>query len=300
MISICIPVYNYDVRKLVHDLHQQATLAAIDFEILLVDDASDAEYQQINRSCNHLSHLTLTELERNTGRSKIRNILADMARYPWLIFMDCDSQCPDDQYISRYLKKINHAKVVCGGRIYGIKQNIPQTRLHWLFGKKREERTMQQRARKPNDSFMTNNFMISARIIREVRFNEDLAGYGHEDTLFGFDLLKRGIHIHHINNPLIHEGLQQASEFLAKNREATRNLIKVYHILQGDPALLSMVKLLRTWNKLRKFGLCRPVGYLLKLFEPFIVFNLKGKHPKIFLFDLFKLGNICRQFYELS
>lgn len=300
MVSICIPVYNYDVRKLVYDLHKQAQESGVNFEILLIDDASQVAYQKTNRSCLQLSNVSITELNNNAGRSRIRNMLTDMAQYPWLIFMDCDSQCPDHKYLMRYLERTKQEAVVCGGRTYDEAQNIPETKLHWLFGKKREERPGKIRALRPYHSFMTNNFMISAKIARKIRFNEKLSGYGHEDTLFGFDLKNHGVQIIHIDNPLIHEGLQKSGEFLDKSREATRNLIKVYTILKGDPEILSMVKLLRTWSNLNKTGLCRPTAYLLKLAEPFILSNLRGKNPKIVYFDLFKLGNICRQFYDLT
>ena len=295
MLSICIPIYNYDVTTLVKHLHQQGAALNIDFEILLMDDASQQRYKAINRECYELQHVIAIELEQNVGRSRIRNLLAQKARYPWLIFMDCDSQCPDDHYLERYLKQAKDEGVVCGGRIYHDQPPADDTYLHWLFGTKREVKPSGTRARKPNHSFMTNNFMIAATIMKEIRFNESLIGYGHEDTLFGLDLLKNGIKIKHIDNPLIHVGLQDAAEFLAKTREGTRNLLKVYKITGRDKALPEMAKLLKIWLIIRNLGLCRITGFFLALPETMLLKNLKGKNPSILFLDLYKLGYICRQ-----
>ncbi len=276
-------------------MHQQGAALNIDFEILLMDDASQQNYKAINRECYELEHVIAIELEQNVGRSRIRNLLAQKARYSWLIFMDCDSQCPDDRYLARYMEHAKGEGVVCGGRIYDDQAPEDDTYLHWLFGNKREVKSCNIRARKPNHSFMTNNFMISATIMRQIPFDEGLIGYGHEDTLFGLDLLKNGIKIRHIENPLIHVGLQDADDFLAKTREGTRNLLKVYKITGRDQALPEMVKLLKTWLIIKKLGLCRLSGYILGRMEPMLLRNLKGKNPSIFFLDLFKLGCICRQ-----
>ena len=49
MLSICIPVYNVDVTKLVSDLHTQIQEINETIEIVLIDDASDIEIKVKNR-----------------------------------------------------------------------------------------------------------------------------------------------------------------------------------------------------------------------------------------------------------
>jgi hypothetical protein len=39
MLSICIPVYNFDVRALVYELQGQAVRCDVPFEVILMDDA---------------------------------------------------------------------------------------------------------------------------------------------------------------------------------------------------------------------------------------------------------------------
>jgi len=47
-ISVCIPVYNFDVRSLVYDLKKEIKNQSIDAEIILIDDASDGNFIEIN------------------------------------------------------------------------------------------------------------------------------------------------------------------------------------------------------------------------------------------------------------
>jgi hypothetical protein len=48
-LSICIPIYNFDVNDLVNDLNDQIVSQNLDAKIILIDDASDAEFVQKNK-----------------------------------------------------------------------------------------------------------------------------------------------------------------------------------------------------------------------------------------------------------
>ena len=115
MLSILIPTYNYDCRRLVSDLHQQAEQAGIEYEIIVADDASPKPiYKEKNREINTLLHCRLIELPENVGRARIRNRLADEAQYEWLLFMDCDAEVISPTFITEYLRHTD-AEVICGG-----------------------------------------------------------------------------------------------------------------------------------------------------------------------------------------
>ena len=86
MLSILIPTYNYDCTKLVADLQQQAEQIGINYEIIVADDASPLqEYRERVQEINKWPHCRLIELEKNIGRARIRNRLADEARHEWLL-----------------------------------------------------------------------------------------------------------------------------------------------------------------------------------------------------------------------
>ena len=192
MISILIPIYQYNVRPLVQELHQQATQFSIPFEILLMDDCSSSEFQQLNQNLSGMTNVRYEELSQKIGRSKIRNLLATKAKYDNLIFLDCDGLPTSNQYLNNYMKCLNH-DVDCGGRVYQTQPNNAAFQLHWKYGNKREVKSAVDRSIIPNQSFMTNNFMIKKEILTQIPFNESISKYGHEDTLFGYDLSEHNI-----------------------------------------------------------------------------------------------------------
>ena len=252
-LSICIPVFNYDVRPLVRDLHCQAFSLNAPAEILILDDASDLEYQIINRELLELEGVKYEELSLNAGRSRIRNLLTKKARFPWIIFMDCDSATPDEHYLKRYLDETDEISVVCGGRTYLPEPPHDNTYLHWLYGNRREVRNAAKRSGNPHLSFMTNNFMIPKSILQRIPFNENIKGYGHEDTLLGYELMKNKVPVKHIDNPLHHIGLQDNRDFLDKSREGVKNLAFINNYLDNGADLAKMVRLLKAYMLLMLF-----------------------------------------------
>src|SRR5512133_1673334 len=140
MLSILIPVYNFNIVKLVTELHRQATKAAIPFEIIILDDCSSELLRDQNKDVANLPGIRFYELEKNIGRSRIRNRLAEMAIYPALLFMDCDSEVASEDYIQKYLPYTDQEIVVCGGNIYqSDPPDDPEYLLRWLYGIRREQ-----------------------------------------------------------------------------------------------------------------------------------------------------------------
>jgi glycosyltransferase involved in cell wall biosynthesis len=67
MLSILIPIYNYNAYPLVKELHSQCLEATIDFEILCQDDFS-TNIQQ--KEINTLENCRFSRNETNLGRGK--------------------------------------------------------------------------------------------------------------------------------------------------------------------------------------------------------------------------------------
>lgn len=118
MLSILIPTYNYVCVKLVTDLQQQAERLECPYEILVADDASEDAFKRENRKINGIPGCKYIELQENVGRSRIRNILGRLARYDYLIFMDCDASVVSNEFLSRYMAVRNAAEVVYGGLVH--------------------------------------------------------------------------------------------------------------------------------------------------------------------------------------
>ena len=291
-ISILIPVYNYDVRQLVHDLQQQShTLDGVEVEILCFDDASDADFRRLNAAIAELPSVEYRLLPNNLGRSRIRNLLAREASHDYLLFIDCDSQVPDDSYLQRYAKTLSPEQLLYGGRIY--QSQAPENQaliLHWRYGSMREARPAEERQSQPYHSFMTNNFLIPRKLFYPIGFDERLSQYGHEDTLFGMELAAKNIQIAHLENPLVHAGLEPAQVFLRKSRQALENLAFLYHQGTGIDT-----RLLR-WA-LRLQG--QPSEVLLRVFwdsfRSLLERQLKSGNPSLRLFDMYKLGCLLEE-----
>ena len=185
MLSVLIPVYNFNIVELVTDLHAQSSESGIQFEIICFDDASDDFFRNQNREILKLSNVAYDELPENVGRSKIRNSLAEASQFDNLLFLDCDSSLSSSNFIKKYIIHIENYHVVYGGRVY---ENFPplssEKKFRWYYGKKRESFTVEQRMYSPFKSFMTNNFLIKKKAFLSIRLNENIIGYGHEDTMF--------------------------------------------------------------------------------------------------------------------
>ncbi|HSV89096.1 MAG TPA: glycosyltransferase family 2 protein [Bacteroidales bacterium] len=298
MISICIPIYNFDVRQLVVGLHAQALELNAGIEILLFDDCSNNHFKEKNRELTSLYLVSYLELSENIGRSRIRNAMAKEARHQHVVFMDCDSQLTDNLFLKRYIEHLPLNEVICGGRIY--QDDLPENtfKLHWWYGKNRETIPVRKRVCNPYRSFMTNNFMAPKSVMLKIPFNELLTGYGHEDTLFGYELMRNNIAIKHIDNPLLHIGLQTNLEFLAKTREGVKNLATINKIVKSDSDFARMSKLLVIYNILSLLGLRNMGATLFRMVKKNLENNLLGQSPNLFLFDLYKLGFLLQEFHS--
>lgn len=293
--SILIPVYNFNIVKLVTDLRRQCIAAGIPFEIIVLDDCSSELLRDQNRDVAGLSDVRFSELDKNIGRSKIRNRLVEMAQYDTLLFLDCDSEVPSDNYIEKYIPYCKTDVVVCGGRIY--QEDPPEDSeylLRWLFGVRKEQRPTAVRNINPYRSFMTNNFLIPKKIFQMVKFDESIIKYGHEDTLFGLELKKIGVPVIHINNPLYHIGLEVASEFLRKTSESIENLVSLMGEEKIDPRDIKYIRLLRAYGSLKRFRLVKIYQLFYDFISNAVMRNLLGSNPGIFAFDLFKLAMISK------
>jgi len=308
MLSICIPIYNFDVQILVKNLHQQGVDTQIDFEIVCFDDGSKEYFKKLNRNIQHLPFVNYLELPKNFGRSKIRNELGKAAKYLYLIFMDCDSATVDKLYLENYLlnleilnkqplrknvpltDSLNNHVLLYGGRVYKKNPpNNPQLFFHWKYGSQREQMPPNFRQKQEHHAFMTNNFLIPKQLFLDIQFDESLTQYGHEDTLFGLELKQQNIPIIHLDNPLIHIGLETTEVFLMKTKMGIQNL----HFLSQKTDLIQS-KLLNTFKKIQQLKL----DWLLKLFytvfEEKMVANFHSKNPNMHLFDLYKLGYLAK------
>lgn len=288
MISILIPTYNYNVFSLVDNLHKQCESANFDYEILVLDDAStNKEITEENLKINSFANCRFEVLPRNIGRSKIRNLLAERAKYTWLLFMDADTFPSSSNFITNYLAAFNEdASVIYGGIKYP-KNASENLSLRHKYGTDRESLLLTERLKNPYRSFITMAFAIKKEVFEIIKFNEKLAGYGYEDSVFASELHKKNIQLLHINNAVLHLNLETTEDFIQKSELALQNLMRFYKqgVINGET-----VKILNAYLKLKKLGLLFAARWFFSLSEKQVVKNLNSSNPSLFLFDLYRLG----------
>jgi glycosyltransferase involved in cell wall biosynthesis len=263
MLSILIPVYNINLHPLVSELQPQLGDSGVDYEIIIEDDASsDWTIRHHNSLLGEMENITYIEHSENLGRSKTRNHLADTAKYPYLIFIDCDARIKSKTYIADYIKFINALPnkeepfAVLGGLSYHPTRPPKEHRLRYKYGIYREVRPAFLRNRNPYQNFTPFNLLISKSVFDTCRFDETLTDYGYEDTFFGMELEEQQIPVSHINNELYHEGLDTNHDFLRKIEASVRNLDKLYRDGKINDRFRSQSRLIQKWERLRK----RPYG----------------------------------------
>ncbi|RLD66373.1 MAG: glycosyl transferase family 2 [Bacteroidetes bacterium] len=295
MLSICIPIYNCDVTELVGNLLTQIEENTVPAEIILIDDTSEVEFQKLNKMLSELDSVSYVQLEKNIGRAKIRNLFLSYTNFDYLLFLDCDSQILNAKFIENYLAQIvKEQKVVCGGRTYPVVLPPETHYLRWKYGLERECLPANRRGQKPHQSFMTNNFLIQARVLTQISFDERITEYGHEDTLFGYRLKQSNIPVTHINNPVQHLYTESNVEFLKKTELGLKNLIKIRKFVDNKD-FDNEIKLLRVYRKASRFGLKHVLSFAYILTGTLILRLLKNNTGGIYLFDLYKLLFLSKQ-----
>lgn len=279
-------MYNRPVAELIDSLLAQRADWLGPLEVILLDDGSAEEFRLQNRPLAALPGLIYRELPRNVGRAKVRNQLAAAAQHEWLLLLDNDSLLPDQQFLARYAVARHRAPVLIGGTCYHAAPPADAALyLRWLYGQEREARPASVRQAAPYGQLTINNGLIRADVFRQFPLDERLTGYGHEDTKFGVELAAAQVPVLHLDNPVLHDGLEPAAVFLAKSEQAVRNLAQVYR----EDGLGTDSRLLQTALRLQRRSLAALARATLHLLASRLRRQLLSAQPRLRNLDLLKL-----------
>ncbi|MDF2551806.1 MAG: glycosyltransferase family 2 protein [Chryseobacterium sp.] len=295
-LSICIPVFNFDARELVDDIKKEIEKNDIDAEIILIDDASNDRFKTINgRLQSEVKYFIF--LEKNIGRSKIRNLFLQYIKGDYLLFLDCDGKITNPNFLKIYIEFLRQTKktdVLYGGRT--VSKNIADKKhiLRWKFAVERENLPVVMRNDKPYLSFQTNNFIIKKEVLNKIKFNPEFENYGYEDLLFAMDLKSEHIKIHHIDNPIFNNDLESNEVYLSKVEESVESLTKMLK-MDSLRDKISEIKLVKAYTFLQKKHLELVFLSFFNFLEKRIKRNLLSGHPNLRNLDLYKLGLLLRK-----
>jgi hypothetical protein len=211
----------------------------------------------------------------------MRNFLARESKYRWLLFLDCDMDIEDDQFIRRYLQG-DHRGVVNGGIAIGMGD---KGNLRFLYETESAPRhTASERNKRPYQSFRSANFLIEREVMLDCPFDERFKKSGYEDVMLGKQLRKKSVKILHIDNPNVMTDFESNPAYVSKIERSLRTLYQFRDELRGYSQLLTLAggihlapvrSAIRLWHRL--------FGSLERR-------NLCGNHPSLRLFKLYKLG----------
>ena len=294
MISILIPTYNYNTLPLVEELHRQAILERIEFEIIVADDASPInENTEINSKINQISNCQFERNKVNLGRGQNRNFLVQKAKYDSVLLMDCDTFPKDKNFIKTYIESLKNGneKAIFGGIIYYDKKPKDDEMLRWVFGKSREEIPLSKRLSNPFHYALISNILVQKEVLLSHPFDSEIFNYGYEDIVFILGLKREQIAIGHIENPAYHLNLEKSEVFLTKFHSSLQNLKLV---LDKDIIHPQDTALTNIYVKLKRLHLVKTFAFGFKIFKNSFTKNLLSKNPSLFIFDMYRLGYFCQ------
>ena len=290
MLSICIPIYNFNITGLVNDLCTQINKSDPPVEIILIDDYSDKTFRLENQIIH--ASIKYIQLDENIGRSRIRNLFLQYVKFEYLLFLDCDSIITSQNFVQNYIDVIKNqdVQVVCGGRLYPDDKPQKDHILRWKYGRNKESRDALTRSQNPNKSFMTNNFLIKRTLLKAIPFDERFVRYGHEDTLLGYQLKINGIEITHIENPVLNGDIEDNALFIEKTEQGILNLIKIISFHDFSEGIIDDVNLLKVYKNISKWHLKLIVELFFLLSGKAIKSSLINRYSNLILFDIYKMG----------
>lgn len=291
MLSILIPTYNFDCLRLVTDLQKQCEELqaqygiAFDYEILVADDASIDE--QAIEKCQLIELLPNSQyvrMEENVGRALLCNWLFEQARFDFLLLIDADAEVLSDDFVSRYWEARTQSDVLVGG-LRTPRQAPAHCALRHRYELAADAlRTLSYRRAHPYERFTTFNVCFARHVVEHLAFDERCVEYGYEDALLGIELERHGYSVLHLDNPLLHTGINDSATFLCNTEAAMRNLVRL-----GSP-LSQRSGVVRWHQSLKHKGLLRLFRWSFRCLRPLLRQQLLSARPSLWLFALYKLG----------
>ena len=172
MLSILIPIYNYNVFPLVLELKQQADKLGINYEILVQDDASQ-HFINENYKTNSLTNCNFSINSQNLGRGRNINLLCAKSKYKYVLIMEADALPESEFYLKNYIEKLSKStSVIFGGVKYPTISPSKEKTLRWKYGIYRETKSLDYRLKNKYDFVFTWNLLLKKDILSRNPFPE--------------------------------------------------------------------------------------------------------------------------------
>lgn len=227
-LSICVPVYRYDVTKLLDALAacKSSSLA----EIVLYDDGS-GDHELLAKLEVHAGRVPaavrIVSAAANRGRAVARNAAFKHARSEWLLMLDADMMPDSESFIERYLDAIEttwEPAVVVGGYSLMTAPKDKRFALHRWQAEASECLPAAVRSAAPGRYVFSSNVLVHRLVLDACPFDQRFAAWGWEDTDWGLRA-QQWFPVRHIDNTATHMGLDTDKALIAKYAGSGPNFV---------------------------------------------------------------------------
>ncbi|MHB8284892.1 MAG: glycosyltransferase family 2 protein [Caulobacteraceae bacterium] len=262
-LSVLIPFYRDDPRRLLAALDREADQLGGEVEVVVLDDAGgDAGLSADAAEAVEAMRLParLLRLTRNGGRAKGRNRLTSHGRARHFLFLDSDMLPDHATFLSVYLDLIraDDPPVVFGG--FSVSQAPPAAEhgLHRALASRADCLSAETRGRTPEKYVFTSNLLVRRDVFDAEAFDESFSGWGWEDVEWGVRVSRR-YGVRHIENTATHMGLDTALALACKYEQSAGNFAR---LATRHPDIVSTYPSYRLANMLKHVpahGVWRPL-----------------------------------------
>ena len=230
VLSILSPFFHDDPRPLLSALDVQARSVGGRVELLVVDDGSRDETLAVAVAA-HLDGLAtpacFVRFLGNQGRAAARNTLGSRARGQFLLFLDSDVLPGSQTFLETYFAAMDAAEVavIVGGFTMGHSPE-PDRALHQYMSQTFNCLSAADRQATAWKYTYSANLMVPAEVFAVAPFDPGYAGWGWEDLEWGLRIADHWP-IFHIDNTVIHEGLDPDHLLLGKIAQSCVNFARV-------------------------------------------------------------------------
>lgn len=290
MISILIPAYNYNITALFQALKIELESIVPNYEVICYEDGSSEYVENNSKIIKTIPKAKHIISKVNKGRITTRQSLAKLAKYDWLLFLDSDVIPEKNNFLQDYLKYVNlKYDAIYGGYNYDLAKPDKQFTLRWKYGKNYEHVDAETRNKTPYKIVISGNFLIKKSVFLDINTRIENDGYGYDNYL-GALMKSNNINIFHINNNVIHKGLDTNSVFLNKVEKAVET---IFEINQKYGTIVTENTLLEFYKRIKSLGFSKLIVFIFNLSKSKIRQQLLSSNPNLTLLQFYKLGYLC-------
>lgn len=237
LISVVVPVHN-GARWLGETLASLCAQSEPDFEIVLVDDASTDNLQEVlDRHAD--DRLRVVHLSPNVGVSAARNHGIGLGRGRYIAFCDADDLCQPQRFALQRAFLEQHPDIgLCGSAFTCFDTQDRETVSHPLTDAQIRKALMQ------GNCFGLSTVMACAAVLQDCRFDPSLAVA--EDYDLWTRLVASGVHVANLPESLIRYRLhpQQASRHKGARLDQMARQVRALYCarLFGDDAWVDKLR----------------------------------------------------------